>query len=131
MTLAAVQSQPAPRPWVILVDDDPAVTRAIEFAFGLEGLNVSTYADAAQVLESPRLADAGCLVLDYQLPDMDGLHLLARLREGGVTAPAILITTNPNRALRQQAAQAGTQIIEKPLLSDALLNSVRQALAAA
>ena len=114
--------------WVILVDDDPAVARAIEFAFGLEGLKVATYPDGARALASGRLPEAGCLVLDYQLPDMDGLQLLQRLRDGGVTAPAILVTTNPRRALRHRAEAAGAPIIEKPLLSDALLDSVRQAL---
>lgn len=116
---------------VILVDDDPAVTRAIEFSFGLEGLQVSAFPDAAHLLDSPGLSEAGCLILDYQLPDMDGLHLLARLREDGVTAPAILITSNPKRVLRQQAAEAGAPIIEKPLLSDALLDSVKRALGTA
>ncbi|MDO1559527.1 response regulator [Brevundimonas sp. 2R-24] len=116
---------------IVLVDDDPAVTRAIEFSFGLEGLTVWSYADGAGALSSDRLDDAGCLVLDYQLPDMDGLELLRRLRVQGVSAPAILITSNPKRDMRRRAEAAGAPIVEKPLLSDALLESVREALAEA
>jgi FixJ family two-component response regulator len=69
-------------------------------------------------------------VLDYNLPGIDGLDLLERLRAAEVNLPAILITTNPRRALRLQAAIVGAQIIEKPLLTDALRDSVRIALAA-
>ena len=47
------------------------------------------------------------------------------------SSAAILITTNPRRALRAQAAFAGVEIIEKPLLTDALRDSVRSALDAA
>lgn len=130
MTLAQPQTRPS-KPWVILVDDDPAVARAIEFSFGLEGIRVSAYPDAAKALASRRLSQAGCLVLDYQLPDMDGLQLLQRLRDGGVTAPAILITTHPKRAVLERARAAGAPIIEKPLLTDALLDSVRSAIGSA
>lgn len=119
------------RPSVVLVEDDPAVTRAIEFSFGLEGLDVRSYADGAGALAAEPPRRAGCLVLDYQLPDMDGLDLLQRLRAGGVSAPAILITTNPREAVRRRAQAAGAPIVEKPLLSDALLDSVRQAIATA
>ena len=70
----------------------------------------------------------GCLVLDYNLPGIDGLDLLERLRAAEVTLPAILITTNPRKALRARAALAGVQIVEKPLLTDALRDSVNAAL---
>jgi hypothetical protein len=46
-----------------------------------------------------------------------------------VELPAILVTTNPRTALRNRAAAAGVPIIEKPLLTDALLTTVRKALA--
>ena len=118
-------------PCVVLVDDDPAVTRAIEFSFGLEGLQVRSYPDGATALASDQPRQAGCLVLDFHLPDMDGLELLDRMRARGVSAPAILITTNPKAALRRRALAAGAPIVEKPLLTDGLLDSVRHALKAA
>ena len=117
------------RPDVILVDDDPAVTHAIQFSFDLEGLDVRSFRDGESLLAADDLPEAGCLILDHNLPGMDGLALLERLRAAGVRLPAILITTNPRAALRNRAAAAGVPIIEKPLLTDALLTTVRKALA--
>lgn len=120
---------PAARPAVILVDDDPAVTHAMHFSFDLEGLDVRSFRDGESLLAADDLPETGCLILDHNLPGMDGLALLERLRAAGVGLPAILITTNPRAALRNRAAVAGVPIIEKPLLTDALLTTVREALA--
>ncbi|MGZ9114365.1 MAG: response regulator transcription factor [Brevundimonas sp.] len=117
------------RPAVLLVDDDPAVSHAVQFSFDLEGLNVRSFRDAESLLASGDLPRRGCLVLDYHLPGMDGLELLDRLRANDVRMPAVLITTNPRPHLRARAAAAGVPIIEKPLLTDALLTAVRSAIA--
>lgn len=119
----------ASRPVVVLVDDDPAVAHAVQFSFDLEGLDVRNFRDAETLLASGHLPENGCLVLDYHLPGVDGLELLERLRVNGVRMPAVLITTNPRANLRARAAAAGVPIIEKPLLTDALLTAVRSALA--
>lgn len=115
-------------PSIVLVDGDPAVANAIQFAFELEGIEVRAFADAESLL-AVGPPTTRCLVLDYNLPGMDGLDLLARLREAKVAAPAILVTTNPRAVLRERASAAGVSIIEKPLLTDALLDSVRAVLA--
>jgi len=119
----------ASRPAVILVDDDPAVTHAMQFSFDLEGLDVRSFRDGESLLAVDDLPEKGCLILDHNLPGMDGLALLDRLRAADIRLPAILITTNPRAALRNRAAAAGVPIIEKPLLTDALLTAVRTALA--
>ena len=118
-----------PRPVVVLVDDDRAVTQAVQFSFDLEGLDVRGYRDGESLLAEGEPPGDGCLVLDLHLPGMDGLELLERLRLRGVRTPAVLITTNPRAHVRNRAAAAGVPIIEKPLLSDALLTSVRVAIA--
>lgn len=127
MTTTAASN--ASRPAVILVDDDPAVTHAMQFSFDLEGLDVRSFRDGESLLAGGDLPQTGCLILDHKLPGMDGLALLEHLRATGVRLPAILITTNPPSALRNRAAAAGVPIIEKPLLTDALLTTVRKALA--
>lgn len=126
MTMLPVIQEP--RPAVILVDDDPAVAHAVQFSFDLEGLDVRSFSDAESLLSAGELPLKGCLILDYNLPGADGLELLDRLRARGVRMPAVLITTNPRTLLKARAAMAGVPIIEKPLLTDALLTAVRSAL---
>ena len=118
-----------PRPVVVLVDDDRAVAQAVQFSFDLEGLDVRGYRDGESLLAEGEPPGDGCLVLDLHLPGMDGLELLERLRLRGVRTPAVLITTNPRAHVRNRAAAAGVPIIEKPLLTDALLTTVRGAIA--
>ena len=118
----------AARQTVILVDDDPAVLGALQFALELEGFAVKAFREGREILSGERLPHAGCLVIDYNLPGMNGLDVVAALRSLRVTLPAILITTHPNAILRQRAAAQGLQIIEKPLLGDALTDAIRHLL---
>jgi two-component system, LuxR family, response regulator FixJ len=114
---------------VVIVDDDLPLLSALQFALELEGFAVEAYRGGGEVLSSLDLPAAGCLVIDYHLLGMNGLDLLAALRSRRVDLPAILITTHPSSELRQRAAAQGMQIIEKPLLGDALLEAIRCSLA--
>jgi FixJ family two-component response regulator len=119
------------RPLVVLVEDDPAVLHALAFAFETEGYDVDAFARAEDVLERLPLGGGLCLVIDEKLPRLMGLDLLALLRERGVSAPAIIITSNPPDHTRRRAAAAGVEIVEKPLMGDVLAQKVRAALARA
>jgi two-component system response regulator FixJ len=122
---------PLPQAALVLVDDDPALLHALSFSFGTQGYDVRAYRDAEALLAAPE-ATAGpvCFVLDQKLPGRTGLALLAELRARNVTAPAILITSNPTASVRAAAAAAGVEIVEKPLLGHALETKVHEALAA-
>jgi two-component system response regulator FixJ len=117
-------------PVVLVIDDDVAVRNSLKFSLEIEGFAVRTYATSATLLEDRDLPAHGCLVLDYNLPDMNGLALLQSLRQRGTTMPAILITTHPSPALRARASAMGIGIVEKPLLGNTLLEELRAALAA-
>ena len=118
----------AARPVVMVIDDDPAIRNSLAFSLQTEGIVVLAYASGADLLAAPVTA-ARCFVIDYKLPGMNGLDLLAELRRRDVQAPAILITTHPSAAVRQRAAATGTALIEKPLLGDALFQEIKLALA--
>ena len=121
------QSPLSHRPVVLVIDDDPAVCSSLKFFLELEGFAVRTYPDAAAVLRAADVAGAACLVVDYKLPGINGLQLLQKLRTRGMVTPAILITSHPGAVLSQAAARAGISIVEKPLLGNALGESVRNA----
>ncbi len=110
---------------VLIVDDDPAVRRSLQFCLEIEGFPVRTYACGADILDDADIPASGCLVIDYRLPNMNGLDLLSELRRRKVTLPAILITSHPNMSVRAQTAAAGAVLIEKPLLNEALLDGIR------
>lgn len=109
---------------VILVDDDPALLNALAFSFELEGFRVVTCEDAQAVLDLGDLPERSCLVLDQKMPGMSGLELLEALRARQSTPPALLITTS-TPSVRRLAETAGVEIVEKPLLSDQLIDRVR------
>ena len=116
----------APPPMLLLVDNDPAVLASLQFSLELEGFAVDAFESGETVMARTRMARHACLVLDYRLPGIDGLSLLTLLRERGETCPAIIITSNPTRAMRQRTTELGAVLIEKPLLSDNLTTAIRQ-----
>lgn len=115
-------------PTVVIVDDDAAVVSSLRFALETEGVAVRGYGTAAALLADIDPSSTGCLVLDYLLPDIDGLELLRTLRAMGVSAPAILITTNPGPTLRRRAETERVAIVEKPLLGNTLVDAIRSSL---
>jgi len=116
------------KPLVLVVDDDAAVRNSLRFSLQIEGFAVSDFRDGNELLSQAELPRSDCLVVDYHLPGMSGLEVLNQLRERHVSVPAILITSHPSPILRERAAAAGARIVEKPLLGDALIESVRDLL---
>lgn len=113
---------------VAVVDDDPAVCGSLKFSLEVEGFSVRLYSSANEVLDDVGLSDCDCLVVDYNMPLMNGLDLIARLRERQVTAPVILMTGGSDRAVRARAADAGIPVVEKPFLGNTLIDAIQGAL---
>ena len=110
---------------MLVVDDDSAVRNSLKFVLEVEGFQVHVFSSAEELLNEGSLPDASCLVVDYQMPGMNGLELVAQLRGRDILIPAILITPAPSENLRDRAAAAGIPIVEKPLLGSRLLDSIR------
>jgi FixJ family two-component response regulator len=119
----------SPHRLIVIVDDDAAVRDSLKFTLVIEGFAVRTYTDAEQLLAETHLPHFDCLIVDQNMPGMNGLALVSALRDRRITAPAILITSHPNALLRERAGAAGVSIVEKPFLSSALLDGVRRSLA--
>ena len=113
---------------LVLVDGDLAIRSALTFSLELGGFAVDSYPSGEALLQEEAFPTAACLIIDYELPGINGLQLLCALRTRHVTSPAILITTNPTRRLRAEAQAAGIPIVEKPLLTEDLEKSVYRAL---
>jgi two-component system, LuxR family, response regulator FixJ len=94
-----------------------------------EGFAASTFSNGHDLLNEASLPAIGCLVVDYQMPAMNGLELVSALRGRGVSIPAILITGNPTKYVRDRAAAIAVLVVEKPGLGSYLLDCVREAVA--
>jgi len=92
---------------IAVVDNDLAVRNSLKFALELEGFSVRAYADGIELLQDASLPDCACLVIDQSMLGMTGLNLLGRLRDRRVSAPAILVTSDPSANLRERAAIMG------------------------
>ncbi len=111
---------------VIVVDDDAAVRDSLKFSLETEGFSVDVYSGAAQLLDRMEFPNDLCLVIDQAMPDISGMDLIDELRLRRISAPAILITSHPSHALRHRAVRGGIPIVEKPLLSSALVDIIRE-----
>lgn len=125
------QNAALPAPTIFVVDDDPAVRRALAFALDLEGFAVETFESGEALMLRDRPEAPGCLVLDERLPGASGLDTLRQLRARAIDIPAILVTSHPNAPLREAAARAGAPILEKPLMGDTLVHAIQALLSTA
>lgn len=119
------------KPVVYVVDDDDAVRDSLELFFTIKGLRVVPFSSAKAVLESME-SEPNLMILDANMPDVDGFGLLRQLRERGSLVPVILITGLGDLDVRGRAERAGVVgFFDKPVDTPALFNRVSQILFAA
>lgn len=107
---------------VILVEDDEGLRGALERVLRAAGFEAQSYASAEAALAARRLEWADCLVVDLNLPAMSGLDLVDRVRQHGVTVPAVLITAHDEPRVRDEVKRRGIQhFLVKPFLGSALV----------
>jgi FixJ family two-component response regulator len=127
--IGQMADDPPHRPRVTIVEDDASLLNALSFALEEEGFAVSPFDRGQELLDRPHHTD--CFVVDLRLRDADGLTLISNLRELGLLAPAILITSNPDDRCRRRAADAGVAIVEKPLIGADLGRRIAESIAGA
>jgi DNA-binding response OmpR family regulator len=118
---------PPGRPFrIAVVENDAPLLSALAFALEAEGWEVATFQDPIEALEG--IGSVDCLLVGDKLPQIDGLTLIARLREQGVTAPAVLITAGLDPRRRRRADAPEVAIVEKPLVAEELKRRIQAAL---
>jgi FixJ family two-component response regulator len=119
------QTAPVAKQVVLIIDDDPTVRSSLKFSLEVEGFTVRAYSSPHEFLNEADLPAKSCLLVDYYMPGMTGLELLARLRDRGVSIPAMIITGFANCTLRDRIAAAGVPLIEKPFLANVWMERIR------
>jgi two-component system response regulator FixJ len=117
---------------VYIVDDDEAVRDSLQILLESVGLKAVTFSSGMPFLEAASSLAPGCVLLDVRMPDMDGLEVQERLNAKGVRLPVIVITGHGDVPVAVRAMKAGAlDFVEKPFTEDAILGSIRVALARA
>jgi two-component system, LuxR family, response regulator FixJ len=98
-------------PTIYVVDDDADVLRSLRFLLEADGFDVRTFRNASALLDAARSTGVDCFVIDYKMPDMNGIDLARRLR---------------HRDMAARAAAAGVHdVLLKPLLDESLVTRIR------
>ena len=120
---------PTAKHTVYVVDDDAAVLGSLRFLLETDGFAVRTFRNGTALLNAVRSPGADCFIIDYKMPDINGIELAGRLRQSNVQAPVILITGYPDENISTRAAAAGVKdVILKPLLEENLIKRIRSAI---
>ncbi|MET0313612.1 MAG: response regulator [Hansschlegelia sp.] len=113
---------------VYVVDDDPRVREALGELLESNGLSCRSFASAADYMAFERADAPACLILDVELPDINGLELQKRIA-GDAHPPVVFLTGHGDIPSSVQAIKGGAvDFLTKPVRQDALLAAVHAGL---
>ncbi|MGX5188868.1 response regulator transcription factor [Streptomyces avermitilis] len=111
---------------ILIVDDEPAVREALQRSLAFEGYDTEVAVDGADALEKATAYQPDLVVLDIQMPRMDGLTAARRIRGAGTTTPILMLTARDTVGDRVTGLDAGADdYLVKPFELDELFARVR------
>jgi FixJ family two-component response regulator len=114
---------------ISIVDDDESIRRTTTRLIESFGFRAAAFESANAFLRSGQLHDTSCLIVDVQMPGMNGLELQSQLAAEGCGIPIIFITAYDDKESRQRAIQAGAAaFLGKPFSDEELLQTIHSAL---
>jgi two-component system response regulator FixJ len=116
-------------PIVYVIDDDAAVRDSFHILLESNGFEVRSYTSTAMFLAETPPLESSCLIVDVNMPELDGIELLGRLRRSGVMVPAVLVTGGRiTTTLVSTADRSGVVLLEKPVMAQELVAEIYKAL---
>ena len=117
------------KPVVYVVDDDPSVGKALERLLRSAGHDVRTFTSALEFIEGRELAAPACLVLDLNMPGLNGLELQEYLADKEISLPIVFITGYGTVPESVKAMKAGAvDFLQKPFSDRDLLSAISHAI---
>jgi FixJ family two-component response regulator len=114
---------------ISVIDDDESVRRTTTLLIESFGFRAAAYESAESFLRSGQIRDTSCLIVDVQMPSMNGLQLQSHLAAAGCGIPIIFITAYESTDSRQRAMRAGAAaFLGKPFSDEQLLQTIRSTL---
>ena len=114
---------------ISVVDDDESIRRSTGLLIESFGFRAAAFESAQGFLRCGQLRDTSCLILDVQMPGMNGLQLQSHLAAEGCRIPIIFITAYDDKESHKRAMQAGAvAFLGKPFSDEQLLQTILSAL---
>ena len=114
---------------ISVVDDDESIRRTTTLLIESFGFRAAAFESAEGFLKSGQLHDTSCLIVDVQMPGMNGLQLQSQLAAEGCGIPIIFITAYDDRESRRRAMQAGAvAFLAKPFSDEQLFQTIHSTL---
>ena len=114
---------------VLVVDDEPSIRESLRMILEYEGYRVDEAASGSEALTKIAARQPSALLLDIKMPEMDGLALLAAVRERGYSMPVLMISGHGSVASAVEATRLGAyDFLEKPLQRERVLLGLRNAI---
>ncbi len=114
---------------IYLIDDDDAMRHSLSRMLFDIGYQVFDYNSAISFLTNCRIVSPAVILLDMQMPDINGLELMERLEQGGHTTPIIFLSgqSHPQQIVKG-LKKGAIDFLFKPFNVEELLNAIRTAL---
>jgi two-component system OmpR family response regulator len=114
------------RPKVLVIDDEPGVRDLISEALSLSGITAVSAADGLEALSFLRREKFDLLILDINMPKLDGLALLEKLRSEGMSVPVLMLSARADKADINQGLRIGADdYLTKPFSIEELVLRVK------
>ncbi len=116
----------SPNARVAIVDDDAAIRSALSRALRMENYDVDGYEDGTSALRAFHIGAPDAIILDLQLPDIDGVEICQRIRKAGDNTPILMLTARDAVNDRVEGLDAGADdYLVKPFDLPELLARLR------
>lgn len=113
---------------VLLIDDEVEFLEALSERMEIRGMEVTTAENAAAAVSAINSGDFDAIVLDLQMPDMNGIDMLKVIRKTNPDMQVILLTGQATLEAGIQAMKLGAMdFMEKPADIDALTDKIKKA----
>ena len=114
---------------VAVLDDEPEMRKALRRLLAPRGLRVAEYESGAEFLATLGSYPVDCILLDLQMPGLNGLEVLENLRTHQISVPVIVITAHDEPGTAERVRSLGAfAYLKKPIERDSLLLAIAEAI---
>lgn len=111
---------------VAIVDDDAVFRRALQRLVRSAGFEAQAFATGADFLEAAAQRPPDCVLLDLQMPGLDGFEVQVRMERDGLHVPVVVITGSDTPDGEERAKRGGASAyLRKPVDSEAVIEAIR------